>query len=60
MVRQLAAFTNVKRWHEAQGDNVNLEKTALALCRDGTNYIRYKVISPYGQKTSCGPSQPGR
>lgn len=35
MVRQLAAFTNVWRWHGAQSDMVNLGETALDLCHDG-------------------------
>ena len=37
MVRQLAAFTNVWRWHVAQADRVNLEKTALDICHDMFN-----------------------
>lgn len=39
MVRQLAAFTNVWRWHVAQGDRVNIGKTALNICHDTVNYV---------------------
>lgn len=39
VVRQLAAFTNVWRWHVAQADRVNLEKTALDICHDMFNHI---------------------
>lgn len=41
--RQLAAFTNVWRWHATQGDGVNLEKTSLDRCHIMGNHITIMI-----------------